>query len=130
MTAGRDTIAEWSRAVRADAARVAENIARDLAAQIRAATPVDTGRARDGWRVAASRPAGGEGGAEGVENQVSPEYGTRDFSIRITNGAPYIRVLEYGRAGVAPAAMVRRAVAGFSELAARAAAEIKKGGRR
>mgnify|MGYP000225720258 CR=1 FL=1 len=95
------------------ARRVAERT-RDLtinaAAEIAAATPVDTGFARANWQITIGAPATGTVTAPSLASLegYDPE---RDGSTFITNNANYIQRLNGGHSQQAPAGFVEAAIA-------------------
>lgn len=88
-------------------------------------TPVDTGRARAGWTAVprTSQLASGPGAAEGRQMSDYIERGknTKNFSIQIWNGVPYIAYLELGSSQQAPQGFIRFTL---REMMAKARAEI------
>ena len=91
-------VADWAREADARLANEVRGVAFKLFEKVIFKTPVDTGAARNSWGVSvdAIRPplpnAGGGIGAMSLAVAASPVGGT----IWLSNGLPYIRVLEYG----------------------------------
>lgn len=92
----------------------AVQVATDLFMRIQSKTPVETGRARASWRLAAGQadesvaPAGS--GAYGLSPVPVLNQSKPGENLIISNNLPYIRALEFGSASQDPAAMVRIAV--------------------
>lgn len=92
-------VQDWSRRTDEAIALDVRKTALDLFTRVILKTPVDTGAARNSWGVStgatAEPPApnlGGGIGAMTVAVAAAPVGGT----IWLSNGLPYIRVLEYG----------------------------------
>lgn len=77
-------------------------------------TPVDTGRARGNWQCAIAVPSSGvveaedRGGGKAISAAADRVMGWKpaDVAIFLTNNLPYIKRLEEGYSGQAPAGMV------------------------
>jgi hypothetical protein len=87
---------------------VFNKFAAELFTAIVLATPVDTGRARSGWRL------------KRIADQVSVKW-------RITNNVYYIIFLEYGSSKQAPLGMVRVNLDRFRKKVEAATKKILKG---
>ena len=76
-------------------------------------TPVDTGRAKGGWFVAASTLGISTGGNAKNNNAgaIIMDLDGENKSITIINRVKYVKYLEYGHSGQAPQGMVRRTLA-------------------
>lgn len=92
-------------------------------AQLKIRSPVDTGRFRASWTIAALQPstavAPAAGGGQTVTADPSIPAVTIGSVVYITNSLPYARRLEYGWSQQAPNGMVRLTAA---EMPARIAA--------
>lgn len=82
------TIAALNSSLQKWAIQETQRMQKDLFTSIRNETPVDTGRARDGWQLDLVNKVGDQG--------------------HIENDVEYIGWLEFGSDTVAPQAMVRR----------------------
>lgn len=89
---------DWTKRTDAAIAADVRSTALDLFTRVILKTPVDTGAARNSWGVSVgsvSPPAPSQGGGIGAMTaavSVAPVGGI----IWLSNGLPYIRVLEYG----------------------------------
>jgi len=93
--------------------RIVSMLVLDIDSELRKATPIDTGHARDNWVPSVGAPHTGEvsgGGAHDAGVQEVLAYKLGAGKLFITNGASYINRLNYGHSKQAPAGFVERAV--------------------
>jgi hypothetical protein len=88
-------------------------LALEIDAELRKATPVDTGHARRNWIASVGQPNTQEAKddaarAEGIQAVLS--YDLASGALWVSNVVPYIRSLNYGHSKQAPAGFVERAV--------------------
>lgn len=94
-------------------------------------TPVDTGLARGNWQTTTGSPASGSlertdpSGAQAIAEAIA-NMGTAQDTTYLTNNLPYIEALEYGHSQQAPNGMVRKNIARFKRIVAKAVQENKQ----
>ncbi len=112
---------------------VRAKISLDLLSRIVLRTPVDLGRARGNWQTTIGAPAQGTveafdpSGQATISNAAAVlENVAGDQVVWMTNNLPYIKRLEEGWSGQAPAGMVAVTIAEYPLVVQRSAAEAKR----
>lgn len=97
--------------------RAATNVVRMLAleidAELRKATPIDTGHARRNWISSVGQPntqVANDESAHAAGIQAVLSYQLASGALWVANAVPYIRALNYGHSKQAPAGFIERAV--------------------
>ncbi|MBW7852213.1 MAG: hypothetical protein H3C38_17095 [Rhodospirillales bacterium] len=127
MTDFGERMAAWSARAAGRIDAVLRRSAGALLAELVVATPVASGRARGGWRVAAGEPAAEpagldpDGAATVARGEEAIARAAAGDVVAIVNAAPHARDLEYGGAG-----MVRGALAAWPALVERAVEEARR----
>lgn len=93
--------------------QVVRMLALEIDAELRKATPIDTGHARRNWIASVGSPNTQEAKddsarAQGIQAILS--YELASGSLWVSNSVRYIRALNYGHSQQAPAGFVERAV--------------------
>ena len=100
--------------LRSAVAQAIRMLALELDAELRRATPVDTGHARRNWVPSIGQPNTTEakdGSARAAGIQAVLAYELANGALWVANVVPYIRSLNYGSSQQQPAGFVERAIA-------------------
>jgi hypothetical protein len=100
-------------ALRKRATNVVRMLALEIDAELRRATPVDTGHARRNWIPSVGTPNVAEANDESARASGLAEvmrYQLAAGSLWVANVVPYIRALNYGHSQQEPAGFVERAI--------------------
>jgi hypothetical protein len=126
-----DDLKKWAVKTKEKCENIGPKIALELFSRIVQYTPVDTGRARANWQIGGSLNSTSLNVYDPMgKGSGTVKYGASILSampdtkiIWIFNNLVYIVPLEYGHSDQAPNGMVRRAIAEFQALIAKAAAK-------
>jgi hypothetical protein len=95
----------------ADSGKLARNLTLLGMRELVKRTPVDTGRAQNGWQLGiGSAPSGQGGGGLAAAVRLKLVHGPQVESLWLTNNVPYIVPLERGGSDQAPNGMMKLTV--------------------
>lgn len=120
--------------LRAAVAHAVRMLALEIDAELRRATPVDTGHARRNWVPSVGQPNAQEAKddsarAQGIADVMA--YQLASGALWVANVVPYIRSLNYGHSRQQPAGFVERAIAvALQKVEAKLAGKIDISGMR
>lgn len=128
------TAAQIGDNLRAAVAQAVRMLALEIDAELRRATPVDTGHARRNWVPSVGQPNTQEAKddtarAQGIADVMA--YELANGALWVANVVPYIRALNYGHSKQQPAGFVERAIAtALQKVQAKLAGKIDISGMR
>lgn len=124
MTFPKD-IEKWIRKTKASEDKVIQKVCLEISSSIILRTPVDTGRARGNWEASIGTPSSktteslSKSGQSAIRKASALSKDAPGSKFFLVNNLPYIKKLEEGSSGQAPAGMVAVTIAAFKNIVKR-----------